>query len=242
MYGVVYKPTRLARLLVHRRKIISSANLKLIISVFNYSYYYVQHSRRYHLLPQLGMLHLTLRAAWGWPTGLVHNFEILLSKSNHQAQEQPSSFGDQYCLLFKSRKELVAWVSVGHFKSKKRHSTFFSYKETGKITRDKPRTRTKFQQFLNKMPCSPFKQLIVSTSGLLQGLHMMSLAKSVPKEFNPQECKQTKLREPPPVPYIPKKDKVQEEVMNPQKLQIKTLLEKDTMVNFPVRHKNGTLT
>jgi hypothetical protein len=68
----------------------------------------------------------------------------------------------------------------------------------------------------------------------------MSLAKSVPKGLNPRECKQTKLHEPPPVPYIPEKDKVQEEVAKLQNLQIKTLLEKDTMLNFPVWHKNGT--
>jgi hypothetical protein len=68
----------------------------------------------------------------------------------------------------------------------------------------------------------------------------MSLAKSVPKGLNPQECEQTKLREPPPVPYIPKKDKVQEKVANLQKLQIKILLEKDTTLNLPVWHENGT--
>jgi hypothetical protein len=91
---------------------------------------------------------------------------------------------------------------------------FISYEETGKITTDKLRTRTKFQRFLNKMPRSPFKKLIVSMPGLLRGLHTMCLAKSVPKGLNPGECKQTKLREPPPVPYIPEKDKVQEEVAN----------------------------
>ncbi len=64
----------------------------------------------------------------------------------------------------------------------------------------------------------------------------MSLAKSVPKGLNPQECEQTKQREPPPVPYIPKKDEVQEEVAKLRNLQIKTLLEKDNMLNFPVWH------
>ncbi len=88
----------------------------------------------------------------------------------------------------------------------------FSYKETGKITTDELRRRTTFQRFLNKTPSFLFKKLIVSTPGLIQGLHTMSLAKSVPKGLNPQECVQTKLREPPPVPYIPEKDKVQEEV------------------------------
>ncbi len=102
---------------------------------------------------------------------------------------------------------------------------FFSYAEMGKITTDELRTRTKFQRFLNETPHSLFKRLIISMPGLLQGLHTMSLAKSVPKGLNPQECKRTKLREPLPVPYIPKKDQVQEEVANLQKLQIKTLLE-----------------
>jgi hypothetical protein len=68
----------------------------------------------------------------------------------------------------------------------------------------------------------------------------MSLAKSVPNGLNPQECKRTKLCKPPPVLYIPKKDKVQEEVPKLRNLQIKTLLEKDTTLNFPVWHENGT--
>jgi hypothetical protein len=55
----------------------------------------------------------------------------------------------------------------------------------------------------------------------------MSLAKSVPNGLNPRECKCTKLLEPPLVPYIPEKDKVQEEVAKLRNLQIKTLLEKD---------------
>jgi hypothetical protein len=68
----------------------------------------------------------------------------------------------------------------------------------------------------------------------------MSLAKSVPDGLKPQECKCTKLHEPPPIPYIPKKDKVQEEVARLRNLHIKTLLEMDTALNFPVWHKNGT--
>jgi hypothetical protein len=66
----------------------------------------------------------------------------------------------------------------------------------------------------------------------------MSIAKSVPNEL--KECEHTKLCEPPPIPYIPKKDKVREEVARLRNLQIKTLLEKDTTLNFPVWHKNGT--
>jgi hypothetical protein len=68
----------------------------------------------------------------------------------------------------------------------------------------------------------------------------MSLLKSVPEGLKPQECKRTKLREPPPVPYVPTKDKVQEEVAKLRNLEIKTTIEKDTTLNFPVWHENGT--
>ncbi len=68
----------------------------------------------------------------------------------------------------------------------------------------------------------------------------MSLSKSVPEGLNPHKCKQTKLREPPPVPYIPKKDKVHEEVAKLHQLQIMTSLQKDTTLNFPVWQENGT--
>ncbi len=68
----------------------------------------------------------------------------------------------------------------------------------------------------------------------------MSLSKSVLERLNPRKCKQTKLRKPPPVPYIPEKNKVQEEVAKLCQLQIKTSLEKDTTLNFPVWQENGT--
>jgi hypothetical protein len=68
----------------------------------------------------------------------------------------------------------------------------------------------------------------------------MSLAKSVPDGLMPQKCKCTKLREPPPVPYMPTKNEVQEEVAKLRNLEIKTTTKKDTTLNFPVWQKNGT--
>ncbi len=68
----------------------------------------------------------------------------------------------------------------------------------------------------------------------------MSLSKSVPEGLNPCKCKCTKLRKPLPVPYIPEKDKVQEDVPKLCQLQIKTSLEKDTTLNFAVWQENGT--
>jgi hypothetical protein len=69
---------------------------------------------------------------------------------------------------------------------------------------------------------------------------MMSLLKLVSEGLKPQECKRTKLHEPPPVPYIPTKDEVQEEAAKLRNLEIKTTIEKDTTLNFLVWHKNGT--
>jgi hypothetical protein len=68
----------------------------------------------------------------------------------------------------------------------------------------------------------------------------MSLLKSVPEGLKPRECERTKLREPPPIPYVPTKDEVQEEVVKLRNLEIKTTIKKDTTLNFPVWHKNGT--
>jgi hypothetical protein len=117
---------------------------------------------------------------------------------------------------------------------------FAECKKPRKITTNKLLTRTKFQRFLNKALLFSFKKLVVSTQSLLQGLHTISLAKSVPKGLKPQECERTKLREPPPVPYVPNKDEVQEEVAKLRNLRIKTSLKKDTTLNFLVWHDNGT--
>jgi hypothetical protein len=69
---------------------------------------------------------------------------------------------------------------------------------------------------------------------------MMSLLKSVPEGLKSQECECTKLHEPPPVPYLPTKDEVQEEVFRLRNIKIKTTNEKDTTLNFPVWQENGT--
>jgi hypothetical protein len=68
----------------------------------------------------------------------------------------------------------------------------------------------------------------------------MSLGTSVPDSLKPQECKRSRLREPPPIPYMPKKDEVQEEVSKMKNLQIKTSIKKNTTLNFPVWYDNGT--
>jgi hypothetical protein len=68
----------------------------------------------------------------------------------------------------------------------------------------------------------------------------MSQLKMVPKGLKPRECEQIKLCEPPPVPYVPVKDEVQDDVAKMQSLEIKTMIEKDTTLNFSVWQENGT--
>jgi hypothetical protein len=68
----------------------------------------------------------------------------------------------------------------------------------------------------------------------------MSILKSVPEGLKPQDCKRVKLLEPPPVPYVPTKGKVQDEVGKLRNLEIKTTIKKDTTLNFLVWHENRT--
>jgi hypothetical protein len=68
----------------------------------------------------------------------------------------------------------------------------------------------------------------------------MSLLKSVPEGLKPQECKRIKLCKPPPVPYVPTKDEVQDEVTKIRNLEIKTTIKKDTTLNFLVWQENRT--
>jgi hypothetical protein len=68
----------------------------------------------------------------------------------------------------------------------------------------------------------------------------MSMLKTVPDGLKAKECEQIELREPPPVPYVPVKDEVQDEVARMRSMEIKTTLEKDTTLNFSVWQETGT--
>jgi hypothetical protein len=68
----------------------------------------------------------------------------------------------------------------------------------------------------------------------------MSLLKTVPEGLKPRECGCIKLCKSPPVPYVPTKDEVQDEVARMQSLEIKMTIEKDATLNFAVWQENGT--
>jgi hypothetical protein len=68
----------------------------------------------------------------------------------------------------------------------------------------------------------------------------MSMLKTVPDGLKAKEWVQIKLRKLPPVPYVPVKDEVQDEVARIGSMEIKTTLEKDTTLNFAVWQETGT--
>jgi hypothetical protein len=59
-------------------------------------------------------------------------------------------------------------------------------------------------------------------------------------QLKPRECERVKLCKPPPVPYVPEKDKVQDKVSKMRIMEIKMHIEKDTTLNFPVWQENRT--
>ncbi len=68
----------------------------------------------------------------------------------------------------------------------------------------------------------------------------MSMMKTALDGLKARECKRIKLLEPPPVPYVPVRDEVQDEVARMRIMEIKMTIEKDTTLNFPVWQENGT--
>ncbi len=68
----------------------------------------------------------------------------------------------------------------------------------------------------------------------------MSMLKTVPDGLKAKECKRIKLRKLLPVPYVPVKDEVQDEVARMRSMEIKTMLEKDTTLNFAVWQETRT--
>ncbi len=169
----------------------------------------------HHLLPQLGTLHLTLRVFLRLANRPSAQF------ANSSKQEQFSSFKNNpqasgtILPFFKSSKGISCTSLHWAYLEQEMPSIIFlpfAQCNKQKKTSDKLLTRMKFQCFLNKAPRSSFMKLIISTPLLLRVLHTTSLAKSFPNGLKPQECKRTKLREPPLIPYIPEKDKVQGKV------------------------------
>jgi hypothetical protein len=64
----------------------------------------------------------------------------------------------------------------------------------------------------------------------------MSLAKAAPNGLKDCKCKKIALRERPPIPYVPKKDSVQETVSSFKDNHLKTLINEGTKLRVPIWH------
>jgi hypothetical protein len=175
-----------------------------------------------------------------WQRGLVHNLQIKEQGSTIQERLQASQPLQPYFKSSKgiSRTSLRRGI-LTRFAVKIFILRVAQHEKTKKITTDELLTRTTFQCFLNQAPRLSFKKLIVSTPSLLQGLHTMSLLKSIPEGLKPRECKPTKLHEPPPVPYVPTKDEVQEEVAKLRNLKLRPPLRKIPPSTFRCGTRTG---
>jgi hypothetical protein len=86
-------------------------------------------------------------------------------------KNNPQASGTRTDFLASQGRVLVVRVFVGRVKSKKRPQKKFllvaGRKKSRKIRTDELRMRTAIQRFINKMPHSTFKKLIVLTPALL---------------------------------------------------------------------------
>jgi hypothetical protein len=67
----------------------------------------------------------------------------------------------------------------------------------------------------------------------------MNLAKAAPDSLKDCECEKMALRECPPIPYVPKKDSVQETVSSFKDNHLNTLINEGTELRVPIWH-SGT--
>ncbi len=64
---------------------------------------------------------------WGWPTGLVHNFEIHLTRTTLKLKSRPSSIGNWYWLSCKPSKSISCAKSPLGVLRARNTVSFFSY-------------------------------------------------------------------------------------------------------------------
>jgi hypothetical protein len=73
----------------------------------------------------------------------------------------------------------------------------------------------------------------------VSNLHTMSLAKAVPNSLKDRKCKKMALREGPSIPYVPKKDCVQERALSFKDKYLKTQIRCWYQNHERVRYRAG---
>jgi hypothetical protein len=224
---------RILMLLACRLKIIPTSNLKLIISFLVLHIVLLSLQKLLSLVASTRHAHFTLRVYLRLANRPSAQFANSTYKNDLQAMGTSTAFLSSQGII------LVAWVSIVVYLEQEPLLFFFPM-----ICSTRETKKNYYQQatYKDQVPMVPQQSatILFQETSCLNGLHTMSLEKSAPEGLKPQECKRTKLCEPPPVPYVPDKDEVQEEAAKLRNLQIKTSLEKDKTLNFLVWHENGT--
>ncbi len=151
-------------LLVCRLKIISSPNLKLMISFLVLPLVLLCQHKLLSCVASLRHAQLTSHVYLRLAIRPNAQFANLLYKNNIQAMGIGAAFIQGQGSVLVARISIVVYLEpeVPSF-----FPTICSTQETKNITTNKLHSRTKFQWFLNKVPRSFFKKLIVSTPLLL---------------------------------------------------------------------------
>ncbi len=69
----------------------------------------------------------------------------------------------------------------------------------------------------------------------------MSLAKAAPNGLKDRECEKMALRERPPIPNVPEKDRAQETVFSYKDNHLKTLIKEGTELQVPICLTNAKI-
>jgi hypothetical protein len=175
-------------LLPCRLKIIPSSNLKLIISFLVLPLVLLHSFKLLSFVASMRHAPLTLCVYLRLAIRPSAQFADSPNKNDLQAMGTGTALSASHGGVLVPRVSGVAYLDP---KVQLFFPTICSMQEIKKITSNELYTRTNFQQFLNlnEAPQSSLKKLIVSSPLLLQGLHMMSLAKSVPDGLRPRQCK-----------------------------------------------------
>ncbi len=97
--------------------------------------------------------------------------------------------------------------------------------------------KNKASMLLSKPSTFFFQETHFLTPRLVHALRTMSIAKAVPKGIKDHECKRFALQEPPPVPYVPEKNSVQEMVFLLKSDQsLETTIRADAELCLPIWH------
>ncbi len=92
---------------------------------------------------------------------------------------------------------------------------------------------TQYQKFVEGPSKNFFKSMLLGTK-LGQALRIMSTSRAVPEGLKNHECKKGNRKKPPPIPYVPLVDEVQEAIAKGKEYSNKVKLPNKTKFSVPI--------